>query len=47
METHKCCICGKRFEGFGNNPAPLKKTGRCCDNCNINVIAERMKEYKE
>lgn len=19
-EVHQCCICGKEFEGFGNNP---------------------------
>ena len=30
----KCCICGKKFSGYGNNPWPLKKEGICCDKCN-------------
>ncbi len=33
----KCSICGKEFEGYGNNPAPLKR-GKCCDDCNLNVV---------
>lgn len=33
-----CCICGKPLEGHGNNPYPLKKTGRCCDKCNIEKV---------
>lgn len=37
---YKCCICGKKFEGYGNNPWPVdnKENSRCCDECNINVI---------
>ena len=23
-EKHMCCICGKEFEGYGNNPEPVK-----------------------
>lgn len=32
----KCCICGKEFEGYGNNPYPLAdgEDKRCCDECN-------------
>ena len=37
-ENHKCCICGKQFKGYGNNPAPLRDRGRCCDDCNINAV---------
>ena len=33
-----CCICGKFFKGFGNNPYPVKETGRCCDECNDTVV---------
>lgn len=33
-----CPICGKRFKGYGNNPRPVKKEGRCCDECNRNVV---------
>ena len=39
----KCCICGKKFEGWGNNPAPVKIRGRCCDDCNsTQVIPARL-----
>ena len=34
----KCCICGKDFIGYGNNPAPVKDKGRCCDDCNIHIV---------
>lgn len=34
----KCCICGKKFDGWGNNPAPAKEKGRCCDECNTGVV---------
>jgi len=53
MEEKKkiCCICGKRYTGFGNNAEPFKE-GRCCDCCNQNwVIPGRimrmMEEAKE
>ena len=32
-----CSICGKRFYEFGNNARPLN-TGRCCNNCDDNII---------
>lgn len=34
----RCCICGRLFTGYGNNPAPVKKAGRCCDECNDYVV---------
>lgn len=43
----KCCICGKKIKGNGNNPEPLvdfiknKKfmpTDRCCNDCNYNFV---------
>lgn len=34
----KCCICGKKYEGFGNNPEPVKNKGRCCDACNEKYV---------
>lgn len=39
-----CCICGKTFYGYGNNPWPLNKDedARCCDECNNKVIAARI-----
>lgn len=36
--NYKCVICGKVFTGWGNNPEPVKHKGRCCDECNINVV---------
>lgn len=24
-----CCICGGKWEGWGNNPAPVTNDGRC------------------
>lgn len=37
-EVNICCICGKEFEGHGNNPAPYKNTGVCCDECNVHYV---------
>ena len=38
----KCCICGKEFEGYGNNALPIKD-GTCCDKCNdIFVFPSRL-----
>lgn len=34
----QCCICGKIFIGYGNNPAPVKNEGVCCDDCNRSVV---------
>lgn len=48
METSKqkkqnvCCICKRTYEGFGNNPYPLRMRGRCCDECNEQVIIARI-----
>lgn len=43
----KCVLCGKEIKGHGNNPAPVKDSGRCCDDCNKKVvIPARMKAIK-
>lgn len=47
-----CCICGKTFTGWGNNPYPVVKSAntslKCCDACNLNdVIPARIKELQE
>lgn len=34
----KCCVCGKEFVGYGNNPYPVKESGACCDECNYRVV---------
>lgn len=37
LRKKKCSICGKRYEGYGNNAQPVNE-GRCCDYCNANVV---------
>lgn len=40
-----CVICGEAFTEFGNNPAPIKAKGECCDVCNdTKVIPARLRE---
>ena len=42
-----CCICGYEYTGFGNNPEPVKSSGRCCGTCNeMYVIPARMNLLK-
>ena len=38
MET--CSICGKKYNGYGNNAQPVND-GRCCDNCNSEIVVPR------
>lgn len=38
MEKKVCCICGKEFEGWGNNPSPIKEEGECCNDCNVKYV---------
>jgi len=33
-----CCICGRSFVGWGNNPWPVKEDGECCDKCNMSKV---------
>lgn len=35
-----CCICGKPYEGHGNNANPVD-WGNCCDLCNVTVVIPR------
>lgn len=45
----KCCLCGKSFTGYGNNPYPVDKNPehRCCDICNVTkVLPARVIELK-
>ena len=38
QEKFTCCICGEESYGYGNNPAPVKEEGRCCDSCNAKFV---------
>ena len=45
-----CCICGKTFNGCGNNPYPVSKdeNAKCCDQCNLDaVIPARLMEMSQ
>ncbi len=55
-EVHKCCICGTKFMGWGNNPwGALDENGHtihwgkndvCCDECDAQyVIPGRIYSY--
>lgn len=47
MKIQKCVICGEKFEGYGNNPRPLKDHGVCCDFCNADVLWARIQQLKD
>ena len=45
-KIEKCCLCGKDYEGYGNNAQPVCE-GRCCDHCNLSiVIPERIRRLQ-
>ena len=42
-KEYDCCICGRKFTGYGNNPYPVSNNGRCCNTCDAEcVIPVRM-----
>lgn len=45
--AYKCVLCHKTFTGYGNNPASLVFHGRCCNECNYAVIAERVRLLRQ
>lgn len=50
-ESHiklKCCICGKKISGYGNDPWPLDKRegAKCCDKCNEAVVEARLEHAR-
>jgi hypothetical protein len=45
---YTCCICGEDFEGHGNNPAPYRESGKCCDACNRKfVVPARLMQLQD
>ena len=41
LPKHKCCFCGERFRGWGNNPAPILEKGVACSACNTAILLPR------
>ena len=44
-----CCICGKKFIGWGNNPWPINDDpdARCCNGCNTyQVVPARLRQLE-
>ena len=46
IKTYDCSLCKETFKGYGNNPWPLAE-GRCCDDCNMDVIVARVAGLQE
>lgn len=42
IEKKVCCLCGKEFMGWGNNPWPVDRNegAVCCDDCNETKVLE-------
>lgn len=61
IEGHKfpvfeCCICKKKYKGYGNNPFPLDSADNevdayadkeCCDDCNLTKVIPARRTYRE
>lgn len=53
IEGHKfpvfeCCICKKKYKGYGNNPFPLDSADKeCCDDCNLTKVIPARRIYRE
>lgn len=38
----KCVLCNREIKGYGHDPRPLARNGKCCDKCNVKVIMKRL-----
>jgi hypothetical protein len=38
LKDRTCTLCVKKFNGWGNSPAPLEIDGQVCDTCNTLVV---------
>lgn len=47
MKNHICCICGKKFFGWGNNTYPFYKDDDdvCCNECNYAYVIPARIEF--
>ena len=45
MKEFECVICGEVREGeWDHSPDPISKEGRCCTNCNYDVVVPKRLE---
>lgn len=54
MAKKICCICGKEFNGYGNNPEPVwmienedGTINRCCYWCDKNIVIPERERISE
>ena len=48
LKGRTCPLCHQKFDGYGNNPAPLRVEGQVCDACNANrVIPARFRKMRK
>ena len=45
LPTKNCSMCRVEFRGHGNNAKPILD-GVVCDDCNVNVVRQRMRAMK-
>jgi hypothetical protein len=38
LKDRTCPLCDKKFNGWGNSPAPLEIDAQVCDDCNCAII---------
>lgn len=41
----RCAMCSVNFKGYGNNARPILN-GKVCDECNTQVVMQRIREHK-
>jgi hypothetical protein len=44
LANRTCPWCEGKYDGYGNNPAPIPINGQVCDQCNALVVQARMAE---
>ena len=57
IENHKCCFCGKDYNGYGNSTwgcwSPIEEKAfkgekmRCCDECNMIIVVPTRMEITD
>ena len=38
LDNGMCVLCNNDYGEWGNNPAPLKEYGKCCNECNVKKV---------